>query len=237
MLLQRFQHAGFVELGHDGAFDVEGGGRLVAVVPLLDLGGGGRVGLDIHFDVLQAARLEPGARPAAARAPAGAVHDDAAVGQRLGFGRRAFQLGQALGGQRVDPAQHVEQHIVVRLVVDVVHVDVADDAPFIQHEKRPFGMAVIFAEDIVAFGHQAVRPEVAQQRVRDAAHRFGPCLEGINMINADTQNLGIQSRELGLSAFVRRDLRRSYGGERQRVERQDYVFTSEFGECIFAAQV
>ncbi len=57
------------------------------------------------------------------------------------------------------------------------------------------------------------------------------------MIYADTQNLGIQSRKLGLGGLIRRDLTRSYGGEGQGVESQHDVLAPEFGQRIFAPQM
>jgi hypothetical protein len=44
----------------------------------------------------------------------------------------------------------------------------------------------------------------------DAAQAFSPGFKAGNVVDADTQNLGIISRELSHAGFVRRDLASSY---------------------------
>ena len=75
-----------------------------------------------------------------------------------------------------------------------------------------------------------MRPEVAQKRKADPAQTLRPRFQTGDMINADTQNLGVQSRELGLLSFVRRDLTRSYGGPCQREERQHDVAATKIAQ-------
>jgi hypothetical protein len=59
----------------------------------------------------------------------------------------------------------------------------------------------------------------------DAAQRFRPGFEAGDVVDADAQDLGIQSRETGCFSLVRRDLVRSYGGPGQREEGQDDIFS------------
>lgn len=95
--LQHFLQARQVEIDHDGAVDVEGGGGAVAACPALHLPGGAGSGGDIHLGVGQVVRSQPGARVFAIWAPFGAIHHNAAVGQvyRLGLGelRAVAHLG------------------------------------------------------------------------------------------------------------------------------------------------
>ncbi len=66
-------------------------------------------------------------------------------------------------------------------------------------------------------------PEIAQQGKTDSSEALGPRLQAGDMVNADAQNLGIQSRELGLFGLIRRDLTASDGGESQREEGNDDI--------------
>jgi hypothetical protein len=67
-----------------------------------------------------------------------------------------------------------------------------------------------------------MRPEITQERIMDSSQAFGPGIKAWNVVNADTQNLGIISRELSQVGFVRRDLARSYGCPGLRKKCQNY---------------
>ncbi len=69
----------------------------------------------------------------------------------------------------------------------------------------------------------------------DSAETFGPCLEARNMIDADTQNLGIISRKLSQTGFVRRDLARSYGCPGHREEGQNNRFSAQIAQANILA--
>src|SRR5262249_50206350 len=83
---------------------------------------------------------------------------------------------------------------------------------------------------------QAVRPEVAEQRIRNIAQRFCPCLDYRNMINASAHNLGIIPGELGKIFLVCLHLERSNWSEGQWVERKNNLLvpteTREFHVCV-----
>lgn len=176
---------------------------------------------------------QPGARVFTIGAPFGAVHHDAAVGQRcrLGCGRlRAV----AHGG--VYLADGAAQFIVVWLRGDVVHIDVTDDALFIQDEDGAFGVAFL-PQHAELLRHRAVRPKIRKQRVGDAAKVFGPGGEAGDGIHADTQNLGVQSRETGHFGFVKRDLLRSYGRESQREKSEHHILAAVIAERDICSQL
>ena len=58
--------------------------------------------------------------------------------------------------------QDIEKFLILRLVVNVMDVNVADDALFVHDEEGPFAVA-FFAQDAVTLGHLTVRPKVGQQ--------------------------------------------------------------------------
>ena len=57
------------------------------------------------------------------------------------------------------------------------------------------------------------------------------------MIDAYTQDLGIQSRKFGFLGLIRRDLARSYGGPGHREKGQDDIFAAQVTECNVFPQV
>ena len=71
-----------------------------------------------------------------------------------------------------------------------------------------------------------MRPEIAEQGIVDTAQALCPGLQTGYMVNADAQNLGVQSRELACVGFVRRDLARSDGRPGQRKEHQYNILTA-----------
>jgi len=84
----------------------------------------------------------------------------------------------------------------------------------------------------------AMRPEIAQQRIRNAAQRFRPGLDGGNGVGANAQNLGIVPGKLGKIFLVSRYLNGSDRSESERVERQNNVlFTPETRELHLGIQV
>lgn len=109
----------------------------------------------------------------------------------------------------IDLPENLAQLLVIRLVINIVNIDVLDDTFLINDEQGAF--AVPFAtQDAICRRDCAMRPEIGEQGKADPAQAFSPCLQAGNMIDADAQNLGIQSRELGLFSLVRRDLAASY---------------------------
>ncbi len=225
----------FVELviDDDGAVDVKGGGGLVAACPGFDLLAGAGGGGDIHLGVGDFVIGEPAAGFLAVGAPAGAVHDDAAMGEGhwLGFGflRTLAHLG-------VELTDGSTQNGVAGLVVDVVDIYIADGALLVNDENGSFSYPVR-AQDAILLGNFAVRPEIAQQGVIYSTQVLSPGNQGGDRVNTYTQNLGIQSRELGLFDLIQRDLSRSYGRPGGWKECQDYVRTAQVAECDRLSQV
>jgi hypothetical protein len=207
----------------DGPVDVKGGGNQAAVCPFAHLGGRGRVGVYIHFNPLDPAFAQPHARPAAVGTPTRTIHHDPAVGERFllgffGFGRRRPWC---------DLPQLGPQHLVVGLLVDIVDVDVADDPLRVDNKDGPLRAALVVPEYAVLFRDSAVRPEIAQQRVANATQALGPCFETRDVVDADAQDLGIKSRELGQVGLVRRDLVRSDRRPCHREEDEDDVLPAQ----------
>ncbi len=129
-----------VEIHHDRAFDIEGGGRLIAVGQTAYMLGGGAVFGDINFQITDTILVQEGPDTPAFRAPGSAVDDDIGIWPGVGsfrFGRRASgcrrrRPGRALG---LDLRQDAEQFFVIGLLIDVVYIHIADDALLIDHEN------------------------------------------------------------------------------------------------------
>lgn len=86
---------------------------------------------------------------------------------------------------------HLRKHYpATGFLRNVVDVDVADDSLLVDDEDRPFREA-FFPLDAVFTRHLSQGAEIAQQRKRDAAQTFCPCLEAGDVINTDAQDLGI----------------------------------------------
>ncbi len=66
-------------------------------------------------------------------------------------------------------------------------------------------------------------PEIGNEGIRDTAQGFTPCLLGKNWITTDSQNLAIQSFELGELRFVGRNLLVSECGKGKGMKRQYHI--------------
>ena len=211
-----------IKVEDDCAIDVEDRRDQVTPTPCSNLGQRTRHGIDVDLGVRETPRLQPGPRSTAIRAPFRAVHHDAAMGQvnhRGLWGRLRRSLG-------VDTAKLGEQNFVVGLVIDVMNVDVADDPLLVDDEKGAFGVA-FGSQDAVPPRDRTVGPEVTQERIVHPAKALRPSLEARDMIDADAQNLGIQSRELGVFSLVGRDLPASNGCPCLREEGKDDVMSPQ----------
>ena len=104
---------------------------------------------------------------------------------------RCFQSIHAGCGLGIDTPQHSEEHIVIRLVVDVMNIHIADDAPLVEHKQGAFRVTIPVSKHIIAPGRLAVGPKIAQERITYPAQAFCPGLQTVDMVNADTQDLGI----------------------------------------------
>jgi hypothetical protein len=215
----------FIEVEHDRAVDVEGGCDEMAVAQrprsLLRT----RRSVDIDLRVGQTACLQPFTRGLAVPAPFRAVHHDTAARQvdRLGLGRFNSR------GLRVDAPQFREEHLVVGLIIDVVDVDIPDNSLPVEDEEGAFRVS-LHSEHAVPFGDLAVGPEIAQQGEADVSEALRPRFENGYMIDADAQNLGVQSRELGELGLIRRDLVASDRREGLGEEGQHDVLTPQVAQ-------
>ncbi len=145
-----------------------------------------------------------------------------------------FPLGRSLGLKGLDLR---EEDLVVGLVPDVVDIDVADAAVGVDQEDGALGDAFILAEDAPRTCGLAVRPEVRCQWVGDAFKALRPSGQAVDVIDAYTQDLGVQCLEPGELRLVRGDLAGSNGRPCQRVEDDDDVFSAHRRKVEFGSQV
>ena len=82
-----------------------------------------------------------------------------------------------------------------------------------------------------------MRPEIAEKGVVYPAQAFSPGDQTIGGVNAYTQNLGIQSRELGAFSLVERDLLTSYWRPGKGEEGQDDVPAAQGTKRDWLAQM
>lgn len=68
-----------------------------------------------------------------------------------------------------------------------------------------------------------MRPEIGDEWIGNAAQGFAPRLLGKNRITTDSQDLAIQSFELGELRFVGRNLLVSNSGKGKGVESEHYI--------------
>ncbi len=116
-----------------------------------------------------------------------------------------------------------KQHIIAGLIGNIVDVDVADRALLVHDEDGPLGEAFT-AQNAVLLRNGAKGVEIAQQRKGNAAKIFCPCCKAGHMVDADAQDLGIESREAVKLGFVGRYLVGSDGGPGKGEKRQYHVF-------------
>ena len=139
--------------------------------------------------------------------------------------------------QWIQALQYTEQYLVIGLFIDIVHIHVADDAEFIDHVYGALRFSFA-AQHAVSARHGAVRVEIAQQRVGDAAQAFSPGFQAGDAINTDTQDLGIDPIEPVESDLVRWDLTRSYRRPGQGEESDRHITaTAVFTQTHALAQV
>src|SRR5438128_275713 len=118
-----------------------------------------------------------------------------------------------------------------------MYIDVTDLALFIHNEQRALCKSFRAKHTIFQRG-MPMRPEIAQQRIRNAAQRFGPGLNGWNGVDTHAQDLSIVPGKLGEIFLVCRHLDRSDGSEGERIERQDDVLLApETGKCHLVIQM
>ena len=118
-----------------------------------------------------------------------------------------------------------EQVGVIGRIVDVVVIDVADDAVFVDDEDDAVAVAVV-GENAVFLGHFTVRPEIGQERIGDPAQRFGPGFVAGDGIDRDTQDLGVEGFELFQIVLIARYLFTSDRGPVEGIKGQNDVLAA-----------
>jgi hypothetical protein len=73
-------------------------------------------------------------------------------------------------------------------------------------------------------------PEIAQERITYPTETFGPCFETGDVIDADAQNLSIESRKLGQIGLVRRDLACSDRCPSHWEEYKNYILATQIAQ-------
>lgn len=129
-----------------------------------------------------------------------------------------------------------KKHVIAGLVGDIMNIDVADRALLVHDEDGPLGKAFI-AQNAVLSGNGAKGVEIAQQRKRNAAEIFCPCRKAGHMVDADAQDLGIESCEAFKLGFVGRYLVGSNGGPGKGEKRQYHVFALKLAEPHLGVEV
>jgi hypothetical protein len=61
----------------------------------------------------------------------------------------------------IDRPQFRKEDFVIRLIIDIMNIDVADDSFFVEDEERPFGVP-LRSKDTILLRYFAMRPEIAQ---------------------------------------------------------------------------
>ena len=84
----------------------------------------------------------------------------------------------------------IEEQFVVWSVTDIVDVDVPDDTFFVDDENRAFRIPLT-PQYPVEVRHSPKRRKVTKQWKLYAPETFGPCFETRDVIDTDTQNLGV----------------------------------------------
>ncbi len=203
----------FIKIHYDFSIDVERWGDDVSIRPCTHLSLRTWDTIDIHFGEFKPSFFQPLASFAAMGTPGCTVHHDSTAGELfhllfLGVGSTCF---------RIDAANLIVEFIDVGGEVDVVDLLKLQRSLFIEDEDRPFGIAFL-TEYIELSDDLAMRVKVTEERIGDATQAVGPGDEGRDAVDADTQDLGIQSRKTIQFGLVLRDLTASDWRPGQREE-------------------
>jgi len=108
---------------------------------------------------------------------------------------------------RLQLCEDGEEHFVVRLLVYVVHIDVADDALLVYDEDGALGVSSGRNTRTSERPHRAGRSR--SERIRNAPKLSAHALRQSGAVHAEAQNLGLDPIEPGQLGLVGRDLVRS----------------------------
>ena len=187
---QDFCQAHLIKIHHNFAVDVERWGDDVSIRPCTYLSLRTCDPIDIHFGVLKSPFFQPLASFAAMGTPGCTVHHDSTAWKLF----HLLFLGKGSACLRIDAADLLEELEDVRCEVDVVDPPKLKRSLFVEDEDRPFGIAFL-TEYTELSGDLAMRVKVTEERIGDATQAVGPGDEGRGAVDADTQDLGIQSRK------------------------------------------
>jgi hypothetical protein len=130
----------FVKIDHDLPVDFKGGCGTVAVRPCLHLFSGSGGSGYIHLGIRQVVFCQPGACVFAIGAPPGAVHHDPTVRKLYRFG---LWFLKPVSHLEVYLADSAAQNFIGRLIINVVHIHVTDDALLIDDKNGALTLAII----------------------------------------------------------------------------------------------
>jgi hypothetical protein len=126
----------------------------------------------------------------------------------------------------LDLLKDSKQYLIVRLFIDIMHIDVADHTILVDYEDRPFTFS-FWTQDTIQLSNSTVREEITEQWIGDTAQAFCPGLQTRYTVNANAQDLSVYPIEAVFFNLIRWDLTRSYGCPSQRKECQNNIFTTE----------
>ena len=138
-----------------------------------------------------------------------------------------FTFRASLFRRQSDPLQLLEQILALGDGPLWTDLGIADDALAIDDERRTRVHPTLVIEDAVRLAYRAVRPEVRQERERQAAELLGPGLQRRNRIGAQLQDLYVLLLELVVVRTEPEDLILSPTGEGERHEGDDRLAALE----------
>ena len=118
-----------------------------------------------------------------------------------------------------------------------MNINIANNACLVDNKDRPLRFSIFGAKNAIFFGDCPMRPEVAEEGIIDAAQAFSPGNNAGDMIYANAQDLGVQSRKRGVFCLIRRDLARSDGCPGERVKDHDYILPAQIAQGQGFSQV
>jgi hypothetical protein len=124
-------------------------------------------------------------------------------------------------------AKNVEYLLVLRLLANVVNVDVANFSFLIDYDDGALAVPSCFTPDTILLRDFTLRMEVCEKRITlDASEGFCVGYVTGNAVDRNAQDLGIIPFEVGGFRLVRRHLNRSHRGPVEWIKDENYVFLS-----------
>ena len=101
----------------------------------------------------------------------------------------------------INARQLFKKDLITGLIVNIMNIDILDYSYAVNDKNSSLGGS-IRTQNAISFGDCAMGPEIAQQWIMDSTQIFRPRSETWDVVDADTQDLGIISRELSQAGFV-----------------------------------